>query len=57
MLFRDGHAEWVAEFDAGEIQRRLFDIGAFEGFTTEKVGVFGVKQPIIIHRHGSGGDF
>ncbi|MNQ63585.1 hypothetical protein D3C85_779710 [compost metagenome] len=57
MFFADRHAQRVIELDPGEIQGRLFDIGAGEGLDAEEQGVFGVEEAAFIHADGGGGDF
>ncbi|MNE45714.1 hypothetical protein D3C80_1400130 [compost metagenome] len=56
-LFADGHAQWVVQLDPGEFQGGLFDIGAFERFDTEEVGVLREQEAFFIHADGDGSDF
>ncbi|MNN42760.1 hypothetical protein D3C81_1569620 [compost metagenome] len=56
LLLAHRHAQRVAELDAGEVQRRLFDVGALERLDAEERGVLGIEQAVVVHGDGGRGD-
>ncbi len=57
LLFTHSHAQRVIQLDAGEIQRRLLDIGPGERFDTEEIGVLRKQQTLLVHADGDRGNF
>ncbi len=53
----DGHAQRVIELDPGEFQGCRLDVGTFERFDPEEVGVLGEHETIFVHADGGRGDF
>ncbi len=56
-FFADCHAQRVIELDAGELQRRRFDVGTFERFYAEEIGVFREHEAFFIHADSHRSDF
>ncbi|MNP18370.1 hypothetical protein D3C76_1108510 [compost metagenome] len=56
LLLLHRHAQRVVQLDAGELQRGRFDVGAFERFDAEEIGVFRVQEALLVHRGGDRGD-
>src|SRR5690606_27881156 len=55
--FGYGHAQWVIQLDAGELERSRFDIGTGKGFDPEKLSVLRIEKSLLIHPDGHCSDF
>ncbi|MCY1434047.1 hypothetical protein D9M71_500920 [compost metagenome] len=51
------HAQRVVQLDPGELQRSLFDVGAFERLDAEEVSVVRIEEALFIHGDGGRRDF
>ncbi|MNT26391.1 hypothetical protein D3C72_1619620 [compost metagenome] len=56
-FFTDRHAQWVVQLDTGELQGRLFDVGALEWFDAEEIGVLREQETFFVHADGHCGNF
>lgn len=51
------YVQWVVKFDVGEFQCGWFDVGVFEGFDMEEVGVFWEQEVFFVYVDSGCGDF
>ncbi|MDT4863781.1 hypothetical protein FQZ97_985040 [compost metagenome] len=56
VFFTDRHAQRMVEFDAGELQGRLLDVGARKGLDAEKVRVVRIEEAAFVHGDCGRGD-